>query len=87
MGHTVKSPTSRNGAAIWVEDVTASGFTVCVVEYAQGSNGTLEVQWIALQSAPAGSQLGTALWDAWTTGTECKRIVFKQVSQSCIHPF
>ena len=79
VGHIVKSSTPRNGAAIWVEDVSASGFTVCVVEYGQGSNGTTEVHWIALKSARPGSQLGTASLDPWTTGTKCKRIVFKQV--------
>ncbi|KAJ7382890.1 hypothetical protein OS493_031948 [Desmophyllum pertusum] len=33
VGHAVKSQTTRNGAAIWVEDVTANGFTVCVLEF------------------------------------------------------
>ena len=79
VGHTVKSSIPRNGAAIWVEDVTASGFTICVVEYGQGSNGTTEMDWIALKSAPPRSQLGTVSLDPWTTGTKCKRIVFKQV--------
>ena len=79
VGHTVRSSTPRNGAAIWIEDVTASGFTVCVVEYGQGSNGTTEVDWIALKSALPGSQLETASLDPWTTGTKCKTIVFKQV--------
>lgn len=80
VGHTVKSQTSRNGAAIWVEDVTANGFTSCIVEYAEGSNGTTEVNWMALQSAPSGSQMETSSLDAWTSGTECKKIAFKKVS-------
>ena len=80
VGHTVKSLTSRNGAAIWVEDVTANGFTVCIVEYAEGSNGTTEVNWMALHSAPSGSQMGTSSLEAWTSGTACKRIAFKEVS-------
>ena len=80
VGHTVKSQTSRNGAAIWVEDVTANGFTACIVEYAEGSNGTTEVNWMALQSAPSGSQMETSSLDAWTSGTECKKIAFKKVS-------
>lgn len=80
VGHTVKSLTPRNGAAIWVEDVTANGFTVCVVEYAEGSNGTTEVNWMALQSPPSGSQMETTSLDAWTSGTTCKKIAFKQVS-------
>ncbi|KAL9975448.1 hypothetical protein ACROYT_G012609 [Oculina patagonica] len=79
VSHTLKSPTPRSGAAIWVEDVMVKGFTVCVVEYGEGSNGTTAVNWIALQSPPARSQLGTASLSPWTTGTKCKRIVFKQV--------
>ncbi|KAL9975444.1 hypothetical protein ACROYT_G012605 [Oculina patagonica] len=78
VSHILKSPTPRSGAAIWVEDVTANGFTVCVVEYGEGSNGTTAVNWIALQSPPARFQLGTASLSPWTTGTKCKRIVFKQ---------
>ncbi|XP_020628697.1 uncharacterized protein LOC110065871 [Orbicella faveolata] len=78
VGHSVKSPIPRYGAAIWVEDVTTSGFTVCVLEYGAGSNGTTEVNWIALQSPPHGSQLGTASLNPWTSGTKCKRIIFKQ---------
>jgi len=80
VGHAVKSPVPKYGAAIWVEDVKRIGFTVCVVEYATGSNGTTEVNWIALQSPPPGSQLGTASFNSWSSGTKCKRIVFKQVS-------
>ena len=79
VGHTVNSLTSRNGAAIWVEDVTANGFTVCIVEYEEGSNGATEVNWMALQSAPSGSQMGTSSLDAWTSGTACTKISFKQV--------
>ncbi|XP_078383744.1 uncharacterized protein LOC144666222 [Oculina patagonica] len=78
VSHTLTSPTPRSGAAIWVEDVTGKGFTVCVVEYGQGSNGTVEVNWIALKTGPPGSQLGTASLNPWTVGTKCKRIVFKQ---------
>ncbi|XP_022806206.1 uncharacterized protein LOC111343322 [Stylophora pistillata] len=77
-GHTVKSPTHRYGAAVWVESVSTSGFTVCVLEYGEGSKGSAEVNWIALQSAPSGSQLGTVALDPWTTGTECITINFKQ---------
>ena len=78
-GHTVGSPTHRYGAAVWIEDVSKGGFTVCVLEFGEGSNGSAEVNWIALQSVPPGSQLGTVTLNAWTTGTECKTINFKQV--------
>ena len=74
-----RSQNPRNGGAIWVDDVTESGFTACVVEFGDSSNGTKEVDWIAVQTAPSGSQIGTKSLSSWTTGTECQRIDFQQV--------
>ena len=68
-----------NGAAIWVESVNNKAFTVCVLEYGDGSSGASQVNWMALQSVPAGAQLGTASLNSWTTGTKCKRIAFEKV--------
>ena len=80
-GHSVKrSPTRGNGGAIWVESENQNQFTTCVSEYGEGSNGTAEVNWIAVQSVPSGAQIGTADLNSWTTGTQCKRIHFPQVS-------
>ena len=70
---------SGNGAAIWVESVNNKAFTVCVLEYGDGSSGASQVNWMALQSVPAGAQLGIASLNAWTTGTKCKRIAFEKV--------
>ena len=78
-GHSVKKPTRGNGAAIWVESEDKIQFKACIVEYSDGSNKTAEVNWIALQSAPSGAQIGTTALDSWTTGTECKRINFQKV--------
>ena len=79
-GHSVeRSPTRGNGAAIWVESEDQNQFTTCVSEYGEGSNGTAEVNWIAVQSVPSGAQIGTAYLDSWTTGTQCKRIDLHQV--------
>ena len=77
--HATRSSTRGNGAAIWVESVDNKAFTVCVLEYGDGSSGTSQVNWMALQSVPAGAQLGTASLNAWTTGTKCKRIAFEKV--------
>ena len=68
-----------NGAAIWVESVNNKAFTVCVLEYGDGSSGASQVNWMALQSVPAGAQLGTASLNSWTTGTKCERIAFEKV--------
>ena len=79
-GHAVNNSAHSNGAAIWVESEDANQFRACVYEYSDGSNKTAEFNWVAMQSAPSGAQLGTTLLDSWTTGTECKRIDFPQVS-------
>ena len=78
--HAVKSPSYGSGAAVWVESANKKGFTVCVLEFGDGSNGTAQVNWIALQSAPHGSQFGTTSFNPWTAGTECKRVAFQKVS-------
>ena len=68
-----------NGAAIWVESVNNKAFTGCVLEYGDGSSGASQMNWMALQSEPVGTQLGTASLNSWTTGTKCKRIAFEKV--------
>ena len=87
IGHTARSQLSRNGASVWVEDVKASEFTACILEFGDGSNGTAEVNWIAFESAPNESQIGTTSLNSWTTGTECKRIDFQQVRMSLVKRF
>ncbi len=79
IGHTTKSQTPRNGAAVWVEDVKASEFTVCALEFGNGSNKSAQVDWLAFQSPLPDSQIGSTSLHAWTTGTECKMIYFQQV--------
>ena len=80
-GHSVKSPTRGNGAAIWVESEDQNQFTACVSEYGDGSNGTAEVNWIAVQSVPSEAQIGTtADLNSWSTGTKCEMIDFPQAS-------
>jgi len=79
VGHTVKSQTPRNGAAVWVEGVKASEFTVCILEFSYGNNKSLEVNWVAFTEKLPGSQIGSTPLNSWTTGTECKRIDFQQV--------
>ena len=74
--HATKSSTGRNGAAVWVESVNNNEFTVCVLEYGDGSSKTTKISWMALQSVPVGAQLDTVSLDSWTTGIKCKRIAF-----------
>ena len=77
--HATKSSSGGDGAAIWVESVDNKEFTVCVLEYGDGSSGTTKVSWMALQSVPVGPQLDTVSLDSWTTGEKCKRIAFEKV--------
>ena len=77
--HTTNSYSGGDGAAIWVESVDNKEFTVCVLEYGDGSSGTTKVNWMALQSVPVGAQLDTVSLDSWTTGEKYKRIAFEKV--------
>ena len=79
----MKSSTGGNGAAVWVESVDNKEFTVCVLEYGDGSEGTTKVNWMALQSVPVGAELDTVSLNSWTTGKKCKRIAFEKVSSVC----
>lgn len=87
VGHSMKSTIPRSGGAVWVEDLKLSGFTACVVEYGEGSNGTTEVNWIALQTGFFGSQVESASLNTWTTGTKCKKIDFQEVCRNLTGPF
>ena len=77
--HATNSYSGGDGAAIWVESVDNKEFTVCVLEYGDGSSGTTKVNWMALQSVPVGAQLDTVSLDSWSTGEKCKRIAFEKV--------
>ena len=67
---------STNGAAVWVESEDQSQFRACIYEYSDGSNAAVELNWIALEPAPSGAQLGTSPLDSWTTGKSVKRSIF-----------
>ena len=71
---------SRTPVVVTVLPFDKSRFKTCISEYSFGSNKTGEVNWIAVQSVPSGTQMGTTSLNSWTTGTECKRIDFPQVS-------
>ncbi|XP_068703626.1 uncharacterized protein [Montipora foliosa] len=77
-GHSVKNSSLGNGAAIWVESEDRHQFKTCISEYGEGSNGKAEVNWIAVQSAPSGAQMGSHALNSWTTETKCERVVFPQ---------
>ena len=78
-GHNIGGPGHRYGGAVWVESVSTSGFTACVLEFGDGSNSTSEINWLALQSVPLGTQSETVHLNAWTNGKKCTTIKFKQV--------
>ena len=68
--HSVKNPKGGEGAAIWRESENQNGFRACVLEFSDGSNGTAETNWLAIQAAPVGAQPETAPLNAWTPETE-----------------
>ena len=74
------SPGISTNGVVWVESEDQSQFRAYIYEYSDGSNVAVELNWIALEPASSGAQLGTSSLDSWTTGTKCKKVDFPQVS-------
>ena len=66
-------------AFIWVEDVSVTGFTVCLVIGGQGNAGNTTVDWFAFKGSLSGAQDGAASFGLFTTGTQCKTVKFPKV--------
>ncbi|XP_078383333.1 uncharacterized protein LOC144665923 [Oculina patagonica] len=67
----------------WVEDVTQTGFTGCVVASGPGiSTRQLSADWMAFQGTPPGTQTGSIQFPLFTTGTRCWIHVFMQKFES-----
>lgn len=68
----------------WVEDVTQTGFTGCVVASGPGiSTRQLNADWMAFQGTPPGTQTGSIQFPLFTTGTRCWIHVFMEVKLRC----
>ncbi|XP_028517873.1 uncharacterized protein LOC110248715 [Exaiptasia diaphana] len=71
----------------WVESVTTSSFKVCLVENGVGSDGDVTINWMAYQSIQSGVTDGSVRLNDWTTGTECKQVIFSHNFPSVPHIF
>lgn len=64
---------------IWVEEVTASSFDVCLVQGGQGYGDNITIDWFAFQGSQSGVYHGEASFSLFTTGTKCDLVAFPQV--------
>lgn len=64
---------------IWVESVTTSGFKACLVLGGQGNGGNTTIDWFAFQGSLSGVYDGSAKFNLFTTGTQCKKVKFPKV--------
>lgn len=81
---TVQNQSPKNNvyeAAVgWVEGVTRTQFTGCVVTAGKGfSYRKLSADWLAFQGTPSGSQTGRMAVPIFTTGSVCVDTYFSTV--------
>lgn len=83
---TIRSNFVYEAAVGWVEDVTQTGFTGCVVASGPSiSTRQLSADWMAFQGTPSGVQTGRIQFPLFTTGTRCWTHVFAKVKLHCFH--
>ncbi len=79
INHGNESSEVHDTAFIWVEDVTMSGFRVCLVQGGQGNGGNITIDWFAFQGSQSGVYHGAASFSLFTTETKCNQVAFPQV--------
>ncbi|XP_022786569.1 uncharacterized protein LOC111326757 [Stylophora pistillata] len=79
INHGNKSSGVHDLAFIWIEDVSTSGFKVCLVQGGKrfGGNNTM-IDWFAFQGSQLGVSHGQATFSLFTTGSQCNRVKFTQ---------
>ena len=73
----------HDAAVSWVEDVSYSRFTACVMAAGfneRKSSANVTVDWIGYQGAPLGGVTGEKRISQWWTGTTCETVNFPSVS-------
>ncbi|KAJ7325630.1 hypothetical protein OS493_029493 [Desmophyllum pertusum] len=69
---TIHNALIHEAAVGWVEEVTQTGFTGCVVASGPGiSTRQLSADWMAFEGSPPGTQTGRIQFPLFTTGTRC----------------
>ena len=80
----------HDAAVSWVEDVSYSRFTACVMAAGfneRKSSANVTVDWIGYQGAPVGGVTGEMRISQWWTGTTCETVNFPSVSDVCLFAF
>ncbi|XP_078381917.1 uncharacterized protein LOC144664633 isoform X2 [Oculina patagonica] len=78
INHGNESSGVHDTAFIWVEDVTTSSFTACLVQGGKGNGGNTTIDWFAFQGPQSGVHHGEASFSLFTTGTKCNQVAFPQ---------
>jgi len=68
----------HEAVVVWVEEILASNFTVCVTQAGRNEKRNGEtfatVDWLAYQGAPDGGVSGALDMPTWWTGTSCRTV-------------
>ena len=82
VSHVNGSGQVHEAAVSWVEDVSDSHFTFCVMESGRNEgppHGFASVEYMAYQGAPKGALAGSVLIPEWWTGSKCQRVNISSV--------
>ena len=79
VNHGNESSGVHDSAFIWVEEVTTSGFKVCLVQGGRRSVVNSTIDWFAFQGSQSGVYQGEATFSLFTTETKCNQVAFPQV--------
>ena len=82
VSHVNDTSQVHDAAVSWVEDVSDSNFTFCVMESGRNEgppHGFAAVEYMAYQGAPSGGLAGVVSIPEWWTGTKCQDVDISSV--------
>ena len=90
LSHGDKLLRVHDPGTLWVARPTTSGFTVCIRATGAGTNGTTEVDWLALLETGSVKDKdlnkGSIAFEKWGEGVKCKKVTLSKVSVCPINP-
>ncbi|XP_031571637.1 uncharacterized protein LOC116305805 [Actinia tenebrosa] len=66
----------HDSAVAWTENISPTGFDVCIVVSGDGANGNSVVNWMAFQNPQSNMVSGRAAVGLFTSDTKCTRVNF-----------
>ena len=76
VSHGNESSGVHDSAFIWVEGVTTSDFSACLVQGGRGTGRNTTIDWFAFQGSQSGVYHGEESFTLFSTGAKCSLLAF-----------